>query len=476
MDELHPRVDGKEDRETPDAPPPSREQPPPARHSHWRPMLWLGLILVLVVALVAWLHSRPAPKAPAGRFALSGPVPVVDATAQKGAIKITYNALGTVTALATVTVQSQIAGQLITVAFKEGQEVKKGDLLAQIDPRPYQAALDQYAGQLLRDQALLDKDRTDLARYQKLAAQNSIARQQAEDQVYTVHQDEATVKLDQALVDNAKLNLGYCRIVSPVTGRIGLRLIDPGNYIQIGSASSIAVIAQMQPISVIFTLPEDELPAVMKRLQAGAQLAVTAFDRSDTTKLADGTLSAVDSTIDTTTGTVKLRAQFANANEALFPNQFVNAQLLINTLQNATVIPTAAVQRGQPGTFVYLIKPDNTASVQKIVLGPQDGEQVAVTSGLSPGDHVVVDGADKVRDGGKITLRQESGAPAAAAGQAAAPAAGQTAAPAAGQTPAAAAGQTGAPASTGTAPGASTDPTQKKAPAPQGQQQRGNRQ
>jgi multidrug efflux system membrane fusion protein len=463
MDELHPRVDDKEDKDTPQALPPLREPPARTRGSHWRPVLLLGILLVLIAALVAWLHSRPAPKAPAGRFA-SGPVPVVEATAQKGNIDIIDNALGTVTSLATVTIQSQIAGQLVTVAFKEGQEVKKGDFLAQIDPRPYQAALDQYAGQLLRDQALLDKDKTDLARYQKLAAQNSIARQQSEDQVYVVHQDEATVKLDQALVDNAKLNLSYCRIVAPVSGRVGLRLIDPGNYIQVGSASSIAIIAEMQPISVIFTLPEDELPAVMKRLQGGAQLAATAFDRSATTKLADGTLTAVDSTIDTTTGTVKLRAQFANANEALFPNQFVNIELLIDTLKNTTVIPSAAVQRGQPGTFVYLIKPDNTAAVQKIVLGPQNGDQIAVTSGLSPGDHVVVDGADKVREGAKITLRQEASTPADAS-------AGQTPAPAAST------GQT-APAGTSTTqtPPAATTPSPKKQPAAHGQQQRGNRQ
>jgi membrane fusion protein, multidrug efflux system len=386
-----------------------RTQPAGTPRSRWRPVFWVGLVLVLVAALVWWIHTRPAPKAPGGRFTTGGPMPVVAAPATSGDIDITYNALGSVTPLATVTVQTQIAGQIQEVGFKEGQEVKKGDFLVQIDPRPYQAALDQYAGQLLRDQALLAEARIDLARYQKLAAQNAIAKQQSEDQVYVVGQDEGTVKLDQALVDNAKLNLLYCRIVAPVSGRIGLRLVDPGNYIQVGTATSIAVITQLQPISVIFTLPEDELPAVMKRLHSGAKLAVTAFDRSNTTKLADGTLSAVDSEIDPTTGTVKLRAEFPNTDEALFPSQFVNAVLLIDTLKGATVIPTAGVQRGQPGTFVYVVKPDDTVGMQTVTLGPQQGERVAVTKGLAVGDKVVVDGADKLRDGAKISLRQESG-------------------------------------------------------------------
>jgi len=224
------------------------------------------------------------------------------------------------------------------------------------------------------------------------------------------------VKLDQALVDNAKVNLGFTRIVAPITGRIGLRLVDPGNYVQIGAAGGLAVIAQMQPISALFTLPEDELPAVMKRLRSGATLPVTAYDRSDSTKLADGALSAVDSAIDTTTGTVKLRADFPNQDETLFPNQFVNARLLIDTLKDATVIPTAAVQRGQPGTFVYLIKPDDTVTVRKIKLGPQEGERIAVKDGLAVGDRVVMDGADKLREGSKIVLRQETPAPSDATG------------------------------------------------------------
>ncbi len=408
MDEL--RVDPEHQaREGPSA-------PVIARRSRWRPALWIGIVLVVLAALVWWIHSRPAPKAPAGRFGFSGPMPVVAATAASGDIEITYNALGTVTPLATVTVQTQIAGQILEVAFKEGQEVKQGDFLVQIDPRPYQAALDQFTGQLLHDQAVLNEARTDLARYQRLAEQNAIARQQAEDQVFVVGQGEGTVKLDQAQIENAKLNLVYCHIVAPITGRIGLREVDPGNFVQVGTTTAIAVIAQMQPMSVILTLPEDELPAVMKRLHAGAHLPVTAYDRSNTKKIADGILSAVDSTIDPTTGMVKLRAEFANDDEALFPSQFVNARLLIDTLTGATVIPTAAVQRGQPGTFVYLVKPDNTVSMQKVTLGPQQGERVAVTQGVAPGDKVVIDGADKLRDGAKVVLRQESGAAASDAG------------------------------------------------------------
>jgi len=386
------------------------EKPPAVRVLSRRPALWVGVVLAVLAALAFWVHTRPAPRAPSARFAGTNiAMPVVAATVAKGNIPVIYDALGTVTPLATVSVVTQIAGQIMTVAFTEGQEVKKGDVLVQIDPRPYQAALDQQLGQLERDQAILAEARTDLARYQKLAEQNSIARQQAEDQAYTVNQDEGTVKLDQAMVDNARLNLAYCRIVAPVDGRIGLREVDPGNYVTVGSSTPIAVIAQMKPMSVIFTLPEDELPQVMKRRAAGAQLPVTAYDRSNTEKLAEGTLTAVDSTIDPTTGTVKLRAEFPNANEALFPNQFVNARLLIDTVTDTAVIPAAAVQRGQPGTFVYLIKPNNTVTVQKVTLGPQAGESVAVSQGLSPGDKIVLDGADKLREGAKIELRTEQG-------------------------------------------------------------------
>ncbi len=370
-----------------------------------------------MLAALAWIVLRPHPQPMrTGRFALSGAMPVVTATAEKGDMPVILNALGTVTPLATVTVQAQIAGQLVEVAFKEGQEVNKGDFLAQIDPRPYQAALEQLQGQLAKDQALLRGAEIDLARYQKLAKQNSIAQQQADDQLYLVHQYEGTVKSDEAQVDNAKINLGYCHIVAPITGRIGLRLVDPGNYVQVGNATAsatgnstsigtatgIAVITQMKPISVIFTLPEDNLPAVLKRIAAGAKLQVTVFDRSGQTKLATGQLATLDNQIDPTTGTLKYRAIFDNSDEMLFPNQFVNVQLLLDTMTGATVIPSAAIERGAPGTFVYVVKPDNTVTVQKVTLGPSDSQDVAVTAGLEPGAEVVVDGADKLREGAKV--------------------------------------------------------------------------
>jgi membrane fusion protein, multidrug efflux system len=390
-----------------------RRAPAPVKRPVRRRILWIGAILLVALALVWWIHHGPAQSVPKGRFANSGTMPVVAATVTQGDINIIDNALGTVTALATVTVQTQINGQLTEVGFKEGQDVKKGDFLAQIDPRPYQAALDQAQGQLLKDQASLKMAQMDLARYQKLAAQNSIAKQQSEDQVYVVGQDQGTVALDQAQVENAKLNLAYCHIVAPVSGRIGLRLVDPGNYVQASSTTGIAVIAQMQPISVLFTLPEDQLPAVMTQLHSSAKLSVTINDRSDTIKLATGTLSALDSQIDTTTGTVKLRAQFDNEDESLFPNQFVNAHLLVSVLHGVTVIPTSAIQRGAPGTFVYLIKPDETVGVENVTLGPEDNGMVQVVSGLASGNQVVVDGADKLREGSKIVLRQEA-APATA--------------------------------------------------------------
>jgi membrane fusion protein, multidrug efflux system len=386
------------------------------RRPLWRRALW-PLVGLLVLAALAWIVLRPHPQPMrTGRFALSGAMPVVTATAKKGDMPVILNALGTVTPLATVTVQAQIAGQLVEVAFKEGQEVNKGDFLAQIDPRPYQAALEQLQGQLAKDQALLRGAEIDLARYQKLAKQNSIAQQQADDQLYLVHQYEGTVKSDEAQVDNAKINLGYCHIVAPITGRIGLRLVDAGNYVQVGNATAsatassgslgtatgIAVITQLKPISVIFTLPEDNLPAVLKRIAAGAKLQATVFDRSGQTKLATGQLETLDNQIDPTTGTLKYRAIFDNSDEMLFPNQFVNVQLLLDTMTGATVIPSAAIERGAPGTYVYVVKPDNTVTVQKVTLGPSDNQDVAVTAGLEPGAEVVVDGADKLREGAKV--------------------------------------------------------------------------
>jgi multidrug efflux system membrane fusion protein len=360
--------------------------------------------LAAIAALGWWIYERPAPPPP-GRAGNAAPAPVVADTAQTGDVDITLNALGTVTPLATVTVRTQINGQLTEVAFKEGQLVKKGDFLAQIDPRPYQAALEQTEGQLARDQGLLDQARVDLARYERLSKTNAIPKQQYEDQIYIVKQYEGSVKTDQAQVDTQKLNLTYCRIVSPVDGRVGLRLIDQGNYVQVSDNSGLVVITQLQPITVVFTVPEDNVAQIVKRLHADATLPVTAYDRSGTTKLATGTLMAIDSQIDTTTGTLKLKAQFANDDDGLFPNQFVNVKLLVDVLHGVTVIPTSAIQRGAPGTFVYLVNADNAVTARPVTLGPSSGDHVAVRSGLSPGERAVVDGADRLRDGAKVTLR-----------------------------------------------------------------------
>ena len=394
-----------DDRYPPEMKAPAPLRTTPLRRPRWSRIFWL-LFAVLVVGGLAWVILRPqaAPPHRGGRFGTGGPMPVVAATARKDDMPVTLDGLGAVTPLATVTVRTQINGQLMQIAFTEGQEVNKGDFLALVDPRPYQAALDQLQGQLQRDQALLQNARLDLTRFQTLVAQNSIAIQQRDTQASLVRQLEGTVAADQAQVENAKLNLAYCRIVAPVSGRVGLRQVDQGNYVQVSDANGIVVITQIKPISVIFTLPEDNLPAILNRLHAGATLPVTAFDRSQTTKLATGTLTTLDNQIDTSTGTVKLRAQFDNEDETLFPNQFVNARLLVNTLHDATVLPTAAIQRGAPGTFTYVIKPDDTVSVQPVKLGPGNGERVAILDGLAPGDKVVVDGADKLRDGAKITL------------------------------------------------------------------------
>jgi len=375
----------------------------------------VGLIVLIGIVVGAYLVFRSfhtGQPATGGRNQQPVAQSVGAATIGKGDIRVIVNALGTVTPIATVTVQTQIDGQLMEVGFTEGQMVKKGDFLAQIDPRPYQLLQAQYEGQLARDQGLLAQAQVDLLRYQKLAEQNSIAHQQYEDQVYIVQQDQGTVKLDQAQVDQQKLNVIYCRIVSPVTGRVGLRLVDPGNYVQTSNSTGIAVVTQLQPITVIFPIPEDDLPDIVPQLNAGATFLVSAYDRANVKLLATGRVIALDSQIDTTTGTVKVRAQFDNADYALFPNQFVNAQLLVKTLNNVVTVPTAAIQRGAPGAYVYVVNADNTVSVRPIKLGPTDGPMAAVTSGLSAGERVVVDGTDRLRDGARVTI--PAGAQAAA--------------------------------------------------------------
>src|SRR5215470_15958836 len=388
----------------------------------------LGLLIVLVAAAAVgwWLYGRqPAPPPPQGRQnAFGGAMPVVAAPAVTGDIDITLNGLGTVTSLATVTIRSQISGQLVRVAYQEGQMINKGDLVAEIDSRPYELALAQAQGALERDQALLQVAELDLKRYQDLAKTNAIPRQQLDTQISLVAQDKGLVVADQAQIDVQKLNIAYCHIIAPVTGRAGLRLVDPGNYVTAGDATGIVVITQLQPISVVFTVAEDNVPQIARRLRAGATLPVIAFDRSGVVKLATGVLKTLDNQIDTTTGTLKLRAEFANEDDGLFPNQFVNVQLLIDTLHDATVVPTSAIQRGAPGTFVYLVNADNTVTVKPVTVGPASAEQIAIQSGLAPGDGVVIDGADKLRNGARVVPRNAEGSPGGGRGPAGRPAGG----------------------------------------------------
>ena len=385
----------------------------------WRRVIVWLLLLAAIIGAAVWFLPRLSHKpSPEGRAISTGAVPVGVATVAQGDMPVTLSGLGTVTPLATVTVKTQINGYLMSVGFQEGQRVKKGDFLAQIDPRPYQVALEQAEGQLGKDQASLNNAEIDLKRYTTLVAQNSIATQTRDTQAALVLQDRATIVSDKAAIDAQKLNLVYCHIISPVTGRVGLRQVDAGNYVQTSDANGIVVVTQTQPISVIFTLPEDNLPDVLKQLHAGAALQATAYDRTGTQKLDTGTLETVDNQIDTTTGTVKLRAIFNNPQEILFPNQFVNIKLLIETLKNAVLVPVAAIQRGAPGTFVYLVKPDHTVTVQKVKLGPSDGQRVAILSGLQPGQSVVDDGADRLKDGAKITIAPANTPGSAAPGQA----------------------------------------------------------
>src|SRR5262245_31275331 len=364
-----------------------------------------GFLALLLAAAVGWWLYQRSPQPARTARPTAPPTSVVAAPADKGDINITLNGLGTVTSLATVTMRTQISGYLTRVAFEEGQNVTQGDLLAEIDSRPYEAALQQMQGQLARDQALLAGAKVDLARYQRLAATKAIPSQQLDTQQALVKQYEGQVAADEGQVNTAKTNLAYCRITAPVSGRIGLRQVDPGNYVTPGDQNGLVVITQLKPISVIFTTPEDNLPAILARLRKGAILPVIAFDRSGTRELASGELKTIDNQVDTTTGTFKLRAQFPNDDEGLFPNQFVNIQLLVDVLRGTTVLPSAAIQRGSPGTFVYLVNPNNTVSVRVVSLGPSDGERVAVQSGLAPGYKVVVDGADKLRDGARVTVR-----------------------------------------------------------------------
>lgn len=389
--------------------------PSAPRRRRRMPLLLLVVAAAGIGGLVVW-HPWAVTKPPADtrHGAAAGQSQAVGvATAAPGDVAIALNELGTVTPLATVTVRTQIAGILQQVAFTEGQMVRRGDFLAQVDPRPYQALLEQNEGNLARDQATLANAQLDLARYQKLNSQDSIARQTVDTAAATVRSAQGTVKADQAAIDTQKLNLVYCHITSPVDGRVGLRQVDQGNYVTTGDTNGIVVVTALQPISVIFTLPEDNIPAVQKRLRAGATLPVAAWDRGDVAKLADGSLLTLDTQIDPTTGTVKARASFPNLDLALFPQQFVNAHLLVDTLHAPVMVPNAAVQRGSPGTFVYLVAADDTVSVRKVTVGPADATNTSVSAGLAAGDRVVVDGADRLHEGAKVTVPADHPEPAA---------------------------------------------------------------
>jgi membrane fusion protein, multidrug efflux system len=334
-------------------------------------------------------------------------VPVAVGTAKKGDIGVYVEALGTVTPVYTVTVTARVQGQIMNVFYKEGQAVHKGDPLLEIDPRPYEAAVTQTEGQLAHDEAVLAEARIDLDRYQAAFNQNAIAQQQVYDQQQAVKQDEGTVKNDQGLLDTAKVNLTYCHITSPINGRVGLRLVDPGNIVQANSTTPLVVVTQLQPITVIFSVAEDYLAQIQKQLLHGQKMKVDALDRDQSKTIATGSLLTLDNQVDTTTGTVKLRAIFENKDDALFPNQFVNAKLLVETQHNVVLVPAQAIQRNSQQAFIYVIKPDQTASVQNVTVGTTDGSTAAV-QGVQPGQVIALSGFDKLQDGIKIEQRKGS--------------------------------------------------------------------
>jgi membrane fusion protein, multidrug efflux system len=395
----------------PQPPPPPVANPPPRRRSSRRGWLWLLLLLIVAVAIYfLWPKvfgpsgSNSTSKSGKGGKggAASGAANVIATRARRGNIGVYFTGLGSVTPIYTVTLKTRVDGELMTVNYTEGEIVHKDDLLVQIDPRPYEAAVTQAQGALIRDQALLDNARTDLVRYQTLIKTKAIPDQTLVTQEALVKQDEGVVKTDEGAVASADVNLFYTKIRAPFTGRAGLRLVDPGNIVQSSDTNGLVVITQIDPISVIFTISEDQIPAVVQKTRAGQKLPVDAFDREMKNKVATGTLSTLDNEIDQTTGTVRVRAIFDNKTASLFPNQFVNARLLVETHVGVVLLASAAIQRTSSSQFVYLVQPDSTVTIRNVTLGVTEGDDTEITSGLNAGDVVVMSGADKLEEGAKV--------------------------------------------------------------------------
>jgi membrane fusion protein, multidrug efflux system len=392
---------------------------------HWQRNLFIILVIVVLALVFVYYHSKPTPGSPApggaGAKGSSAPAPAAITVGQSkiGDIDIYVNGIGTVTPTYTVTVYSQITGQVMSVHYREGQMVRKGDPLIDIDPRPYEATLLQAQGNLEHDQGVLAEARMDLERYKEALAKNAIAKQQYEDQAQLVVQTEGTVKADQGTVDYDQVQLAYCHITAPLSGQVGLRLVDPGNTVFSGSSSILVVITQLQPITVVFNISEDSLPQVRAQLKAGHKLSVDAFNRSDEKIVETGKLISLDNQVDTTTGTVKFRAEFPNKNLTLFPNQFVNARLLVNTLKSVTLVPSAAVQHNGTAAFVYIVQPNNTVSVQSVTTLTSDEQNTAV-QGLNPGLTLATSGFDRLESGAPVLVRgqnaQHPGTPASGGG------------------------------------------------------------